>query len=73
MRWHQLQSLKIKRNGVLRPASPQVHVAEIAPAGREVWRQPQRGLVVPGRQGEIAALHVGMAEFGVQAGYHFGR
>jgi hypothetical protein len=50
-----------------------MHVAEIGPGGCEVRRKPQRGLVVAGRRVETAALHMGIAEFGVQAGDLFTR
>jgi hypothetical protein len=48
MRGVQLQSLKIKRDGFSDPASLEMHIGEIAPAGREMRSQLQRGPVVPG-------------------------
>src|ERR1700733_12893313 len=48
-----------------------MQVAEIAPGGCEVGREPQRGLVVPRRQMEMAAPNMAVTELGVQAGYHF--
>jgi hypothetical protein len=36
-----------------------------------VRREPQRSLVVTGRQVQLTAAHMRISQFGVQAGYHF--
>ena len=62
MAWIELQGLKIIGDGLLGLADFMVRVAEVAPAGDEVRRKPQRGLVVCRGLRKIAADHAGIAE-----------
>ena len=66
MRGIGFQRLKVKGNSLLRIAGLKLNVAEIAPAGRQGRRQPQRRLVARGGRFQIAARHVRVAEIGVQ-------
>ena len=62
MAWIELQGLKIIGDGVLGLPGLMVRVTEVAPAGDEVRRQPQRGLVVCRCLREITADHASIAE-----------
>jgi hypothetical protein len=58
----QRQRLKIERNSPVGVSRPELDIAEVAPAGRQIRLQPQRRLVAPGGLFEIAATHAGVAE-----------
>ncbi len=62
----QRQRLQIERDGVVRISRPETYIAEVAPARRQMRRQPQRGLVASGGKFEIATTHAGIAEIRMQ-------
>jgi hypothetical protein len=64
----QPQRFEIEGDRLLRHPGLQMHVAEIAPAGDETRRKPQRGPVVLRRGVEIVAEHEGIGERGVKIG-----
>src|SRR4029077_13002290 len=63
--------LQIKRNCLLMFPCQEVQVGELAPAVRQIWRQPQGRLVVAASQFEIATEGCGFAKLLVQCGDGF--
>ena len=68
----ELQRLKIELNGPLMLPVPQVEIAEVAPAIRQMRRDPQRRLIIDTRRLEVAGASGGVAELGVQVGHRLG-
>jgi hypothetical protein len=64
---------QIDGDGVLGPVHPEVRVAEIAPAGRQIGQDSQRGFVARNGQFGFAPDHPGIAQPEVQVRYFLRR